>query len=391
MPNVERFLNLDDFERRARWVLPRPIWGYISNVAEDGKTAAANRDAFDDYVLRPSALQNVSSIALHNSLLGQDYALPFGIAPMGIVALSGYRGDTVLARAAQQAGIPMQLSGSSLIPMEEVSTAAPGSWFQLYTPESDEATDALLERVAKAGFSKLVVTVDYPVSPNPEHNIRSGFSSPLRPSPRLALDGLLRPRWLLGTCLRTLIKHGMPHFENLHATRDLPIVSRHIERDFAGRIRLDWDILARIRQRWHGQMLVKGILRPDDAQRAIEAGADGLIVSTHAGRQLDSTIAPLRALPGIVAVAGETPVMIDSGIRRGTDIIKALALGARHVFIGRPFNYALACAGQAGVARAIQLLAEELERDMALMGITRLQDIRPDHIAERHARPGSSD
>jgi L-lactate dehydrogenase (cytochrome) len=386
MPSINRFLNLHDFERGARRALPRPIWGYVANAAEDGKALRANRDAFDDYALVPRTLNDVSNVSLETSLFGQSYGAPFGIAPMGIVALSGYRGDTVFARAARAANIPMMLSGSSLVPMEEVGAVTPNGWFQLYMPETNEAVDALLERVARAGFTKLVVTVDYAAPPNPENNIRSGFSSPLRPRPRLALDGLLRPRWLLGTFFRTLVRHGMPHFENLHATRGLPIISRHVERDFSGRTRLNWNTLAYVRERWQGKLMVKGILHTDDARRAVDTGTDGLIVSNHGGRQLDTAVAPLRMLPDIVKAAGERPVMVDSGVRRGTDVLKALALGARFVFLGRPFNYALACAGEPGVARAIYLLSAEIRRDMALLGITRTEDMTRERLLETRAK-----
>ena len=375
MASVDRFLNLHDFEKAARKSLPRPIWGYVSNAAEDSKSLRGNRLAFDDYALLPRTLNDVSERSLTTTLFGTEHAAPFGIAPMGIVALSGYRGDTVLARAATESGIPSVLSASSLVPMEEVAAVAPDGWFQIYMPETRDAIEALLTRVKRCGFSKLIVTVDYPVPPNPENNIRSGFSSPLRPGVRLALDGLLRPRWLLGTFLRTLMRHGMPHFENLYASRGLPIISKHVDRDFSGRTKLNWDTLAFVREQWPGALIVKGILHPKDATQAIAAGADGLILSNHGGRQLDTAVSPLRMLPDVVQVAGDVPVMIDSGFRRGTDVLKALALGARFVFLGRPFNYALAASGQPGVGRAIDVLKRELLRDMALLGVNRVDEI----------------
>lgn len=386
MASVDRFLNLYDFEIAARKMLPRPIWGYVANAAEDSKALQANRLAFDDYALLPRTLNDVSRVSLKTTIFGTEYAAPFGIAPMGIVALSGYRGDTVLARAAADSAIASVLSASSLVPMEEVAAVAPDGWFQLYMPETREAIESLLARVKRCGFTKLVVTVDYAVPPNPENNIRSGFSSPLRPSLRLALDGLLRPRWLFGTFLRTLLRHGMPHFENLYATRGLPIISKNVNRDFSGRTQLNWDTLAFVRQQWQGPLIVKGILHPDDATKAIAVGADGLILSNHGGRQLDTVASPLRMLPDVVRVAGDVPVMIDSGFRRGTDVLKALALGASFVFLGRPFNYALAVGAQPGVGRAIDLLKSELMRNMALLGVNRVDEIGPERLIRNAER-----
>ncbi|WP_322528791.1 alpha-hydroxy acid oxidase [Salinicola sp. LHM] len=379
---LSRIRNFLDLERAGKRHLPRPIYGYVANAAEEGKSLAANRAAFDDYCFVPRALRNVSRVSLETELLGTRYAAPFGIAPMGISALSAYRGDLALARAASRAEVPMIMSGSSLIPMEEVAKIDGSDWFQAYLPGDRPGIEALLERIERAGFRNLVITVDYAVPPNPDNNRRSGFSSPIRPSARLALDGLLKPRWLYGTFYKTLRHHGIPHFENNHATRGIPVISRNVNRDFSGRTHLDWDYLALVRERWPGNLVVKGILHPEDAKRAKDHGADGIIVSNHGGRQLDGTIAPLRALPDIVEAVGDYPVMIDSGFRRGTDVLKALALGARFVFFGRPFNYAAAYAGEAGVEHAIHLMREEIARDMALLGITEIHQMDKSRLRE---------
>ncbi|OHY98369.1 alpha-hydroxy acid oxidase [Salinicola sp. MIT1003] len=379
---LSRIRNFLDLERAGKRHLPRPIYGYVANAAEEGKSLAANRAAFDDYCFVPRALRNVSRVSLETELLGTRYAAPFGIAPMGISALSAYRGDLALARAASRAEVPMIMSGSSLIPMEEVAKIDGSDWFQAYLPGDRPGIEALLERIERAGFRNLVITVDYAVPPNPDNNRRSGFSSPIRPSARLALDGLLKPRWLYGTFYKTLRHHGIPHFENNHATRGIPVISRNVNRDFSGRTHLDWDYLALVRERWPGNLVVKGILHPEDAKRAKDHGADGIIVSNHGGRQLDGTIAPLRALPDVVEAVGDYPVMIDSGFRRGTDVLKALALGARFVFFGRPFNYAAAYAGEAGVEHAIHLMREEIARDMALLGITEIQQMDKSRLRE---------
>lgn len=372
---LARMLSLDDFEDAARRRLPRPIFGYVAGAAEDNQSLQDNRRAFAQYGFAPRVLVDVSQRTQRTELFGRGYASPFGIAPMGISALSAYRGDVVLARAARDAGIPAILSGTSLIPLEEVIQQAPGTWFQAYLPGDPAKIDALVERARRAGYETLVLTVDIPVSANRENNVRTGFSTPLKPSLRLVWDGLTRPRWLAGTFLRTLMAHGMPHFENSFATRGAPIVSASVLRDFTARDHLSWQHVARIRRQWPGTLIIKGILHPQDAALARQHGVDGVIVSNHGGRQLDGAISPLRALPGVVDAAGGMTVMMDSGVRRGGDVLKALALGARFVFVGRPFNYAAAVGGQAGVAHAINLLHAEVDRNMAMLGINTVQEM----------------
>ncbi len=375
---LRAMLSLDDFEGAARRHLPRPLFGYVAGAAQDNLSLRGNRSAFEEWDFVPRVLVDVSRRSQRTELFGQCYASPFGIAPMGLAALCAYRGDIALARAAREAGIPMVLSGSSLIRMEDVIAAAPGTWFQAYVPGDASRIDALLDRVAAAGFRTLVVTVDLAVPGNRENNVRSGFSTPLRPSLRLALDGLARPRWLLGTFARTLLRHGMPHFENSFAERGAPILSPSVLRDFSARDHLTWGHLAQIRRRWNGVLVVKGILHAQDAALARDHGADGVIVSNHGGRQLDGAVPPLRALPAVVeALGGSVPVMLDGGVRRGGDVLKALALGAKFVFVGRPFNHAAAIAGQAGVAHAIGLLREEVDRDMAMLGVNGCGELGP--------------
>ncbi len=388
MPDLSRILALKDFEPAARRLLPRPIFGYVNGAAEDNRSLRDNRAAMDAWSLIPRTLVNVSERSQAVTLFGTRYASPFGIAPMGLAALSGYGGDLALACAAREAGIPAVLSGSSLTPLEEVAQAAPGTWFQAYLPGDVDRILALLARVRRAGYETLVVTVDIPVGANRENNLRTGFSTPLKPSLRLAFDGLTRPRWLLGTFARTLLVRGMPHFENSFAERGAPIVSRNVMRDFSARDHLDWSHLARIRAAWPGPLVVKGLLSDADAALAVRTGVDGLIVSNHGGRQLDGAVAPLRALERIVDAAGErTAVMIDSGFRRGTDVLKALALGARLAWVGRPFNYALAVAGQAGVAHGIALLRAEIDRDMAMLGVRSCDELGRQHLLAHGAAP----
>ncbi|KDP88247.1 (S)-2-hydroxy-acid oxidase [Cupriavidus sp. SK-3] len=369
-------LSLADFEVAAKRVLPRPIFGYIAGAAEDGKSLAANRTAFDEVKFRPKVLVDVSGRSQATEIFGQRYASPFGVAPVGISAIAAYRGDVVLAQTAREEQIPAIMSGTSLIPMEAVHAAAPGTWFQAYLPGDAARRDALIERIEAAGFATLVLTVDIPVWANRENNVRTGFSLPLRPSVRLAFDGVSRPRWLAGTFARTLVSSGMPHFENSFASRGAPILSASAIRDTTGRDHLSWTDIERIRKRWRGNLVIKGILHPSDAARAVALGADGIIVSNHGGRQLDGAVEPLAALPEICeAVAHKTTVMMDSGIRRGGDVLKALALGARFVFLGRPFVYAAAVGGAEGVRHAITLLRDEVDRNMAMLGATTIADV----------------
>jgi len=382
-------LCLDDFEAAARRHLPGPVFAYVSGGVERNHTLRANAGAFDAWEFVTRVLIDTSKRSTGTSLFGRTWSAPIGIAPMGICALSAYRGDLVLTQAAASENVPMIMSGSSLIRLEEIVEANPQAWFQAYLPGAEAEIVALIERVKAAGYGTLVVTLDASIASNRENNIRAGFSTPLRPSARLAWEGLTHPRWLFGTFLRTMLRHGMPHFENNHARRGAPILSASVLRDFSDRGHLGWQHIRMIRAMWPGTLVIKGILDVRDARMAVDHGADGLIVSNHGGRQLDSTVSPLRVLPGIVQACPEVPVMIDSGFRRGTDVLKALALGAKFVFVGRPFNYAASVAGEAGVRKAISLLRDEVSRDMAMLGVTSVADIRGDFLMPSHPRASS--
>ena len=377
---LSKILSLADFEREAEKRLPRPIFGYVAGACEDGQSLRANRDVFAEYELLTRILVDISKRSHQVEVFGKTYNAPFGMAPMGITAMSAYRGDVVLAEAAARANVPMIMSGSSLIRMEELVERAPDAWFQAYLPGKTEQIAPLIDRVAAAGFKTLVITVDTPSSANRENNVRSGFSTPLRPSVRLAWQGITHPRWLFGTFLKTLVRHGMPHFENSFATRGAPIMSANVMRDFSSRGHLHWDHVRAIRAQWKGPMVIKGILHPADAALCKQYGMDGVIVSNHGARQLDGAVAPLRVLPQILDAFKDGPVMLDSGVRRGSDIVKAIALGARCVFLGRPFNYAAAVGGPAGVDHAISLLEQEVSRNMAMMGVNTLKELTPEFL-----------
>ena len=373
--HLAKFLALDDFEVAARRHLPRMLYGFIAGGAERNEAVRGNAESYADHAFVPRVLADVSARNTHKMLFGHSYAAPFGIAPMGASAICAYRSDLVMARAAASANVPMILSAASLIRLEDVRAEGPTAWYQAYLPGDEARIVALVDRVAAADFDVFVLTADVPVPANRENNIRTGFSVPIKPSLKLAWDVLAHPAWSLGTFARTVAQHGMPHFENMDATRGPPIVSRALERAVGNRDQLSWEHVKLIRRRWKGPLVIKGVLSPADVRMAKDCGVDGVIVSNHGGRQLDGAIAPLRALPGIVEAARGMTVMLDGGVRRGTDVLKALALGADFVFAGRPFLFAASVGGEAAVRHAIGILATEIARDMALLGVRELSEV----------------
>lgn len=371
---LRNILSLNDFEPIATRRLPRCVFGFIEGGAEDGLALRGNRQAFEEIALMPRVLVDTSARSATVHTLGQTWNEPFGIAPMGAMGVAAYRADLIMAQAAAEAGIPFILSGSSLIAMERIIKVNPDAWFQAYLSHQEEVNTALIARIASCGFKRLVITLDVPVPGNREADIRNGYQSPLRPSWRLAWDGLTHPRWLFGTFLRTLKCEGMPHFTNM-AAAPVPMISRHAFRTHR-RDNLSWEHLRRLREQWKGHLVIKGILSPSDAACARDLGIDAVIVSNHGGRQLDSALSSIRALPALSREAGSMDMLLDSGVRRGTDVIKALSLGAAQVFIGRPFLYAAAVGGLDGVRHAISLLRTEVHRDLALLGACSVGELR---------------
>ena len=377
---LRRYLSLDDFEATARRRLPKFLYGYIAGAAETDAALRDNRRAFDEYGFVPRVLNDVSGREQTTKLFGRTYSSPFGIPPMGSAALCAYRGDIVLTRAAAAMNVPMILSASSLITLEDVQRENPSAWYQAYLAGDAARIEPLVDRVAAAGYDTFVVTADVPVAPNRENNIRNGFQVPLAITPRVAWDTISHPDWLFGTWARTVINHGMPHFENMDAVRGPPVLSKNLMRNIGKRDQLAWKHVELIRRRWKGKLVVKGLISPADARIARESGVDGVIVSNHGGRQLDCTVSSLRTLPEISGQADGMTVMLDGGIRRGTDVLKALALGAHFVFIGRPLLFAAVAAGEAGVRRALTLLRDEIDRDMALLGIRSIGEVSSDLV-----------
>jgi L-lactate dehydrogenase (cytochrome) len=380
----KNILCLEDFEEPARRFLPRPIFGYVQGGVESNTARDRSRAAFADWEFMPRVLVDSRRRHQKTTLLGRSYDLPFGFPPMGGTSLAAYRGDSVLAEVAAELNTVMIQSGVSLTPMERVREIGSTAWFQAYLPGEKEIIVPLVERAQRAGFDTLVLTVDVQVPANRENNVRTGYNSPLRPTPRLAWDCLLRPRWLFGAFGRTVLEHGMPHLENMGFER-IPVMG-NLERPRLARDGLSWEHVELMRKMWKGKLVLKGVLASQDVRIARESGVDGILVSNHGGRQLDYSVAPLRALPGAVAEAGNMAIMVDGGIRRGTDVLKALALGAHYVFVGRPFLYAASIAGAAGVHHAASLLKDEISRDMAMLGISSLAEMKRELLVPANTR-----
>jgi L-lactate dehydrogenase (cytochrome) len=376
-------LALDDFERHARRRLPNMIFQFVKGGVETGSGISAVHESFKQYSFVPRMFRDVSGRSQKTDLFGHHWAHPFGVAPLGGAAFVSYQADIMLAKAARSMNVPMILSASSLISMEDVISANPDAWFQAYLAGDQPRIDKLLDRVESAGFRTLVVTGDTPILGNREHNMRNGFSMPIKITPKVMWQSATSPRWLLGTVAQTFLKHGAPHFENTDAERGPPMMSSKV-RNTNARDKLCWKNVEAIRKKWKGNLVIKGLMAPEDAFIARDIGADAVILSNHGGRQLDYSIPPLHTLPEIASAKGSMKVMLDSGIRRGTDVLKAMALGADFVFLGRPFLYASVIGGQYGVEHAMQILNDEIDRDMALVGVTRPEQLTEEFLRQTH-------
>jgi isopentenyl diphosphate isomerase/L-lactate dehydrogenase-like FMN-dependent dehydrogenase len=364
---LSRALNIEDLRAIARRRLPRIVYEYLEGGSEDQVTLAANREVFEAIKFAPRTLVDVSHRSQKATLFGRVYECPIGIAPMGAAGLFWREGDIALARAARSANIPFVLSTHSFVPLERLAWEAGGPpWFQLYMPREREAARKLVRRAAETGCEALVLTTDVPVGSNREYNERNGFSLPLRLGPRKVLDGLTHPRWLCGVFAPVWLSRRNPMKLPEWTTR---------------RDHMSWSDLAWLRDAWPRKLFVKGVLAVEDAQLALEHGADGIFVSNHGGRQLDGVPSAIEALPQIAsAVGGRLTIIVDGGIRRGSDVVKALALGADMVFVGRAAMYGLAAGGEAGVRRALQLLRAEIDRVLALLGCASIRDLGPQYL-----------
>lgn len=368
--------NVADFAAAARRRLPRVVWDYLDGGAEDETTLRDNRAGFERLKIMPRVLTGNAKRDQSVELFGTRFASPFMIGPTGLNGLFWPDADLALALAAASADVGFALSTASNNSLEEVAATGSGTrWFQLY-PWGDAAFSArLLERAKRSGYSAVIVTVDTLTAGKRERDLRNGFSHELRITPRVVLDGLAHPAWLRSVWLG----RGMPRFENL-AEFLPPGASASQLADFTRSQRnpsFAWEDIERLKRTWEGPLLVKGILASADAVRALEAGADGVVVSNHGGRQLDGAPATIDALPYIVAaIGGRGRVLVDGGFRRGSDIVKAVALGADAVLLGRSTLYGLAAAGQAGATRVLAILRDEVDRTLALAGARSLVDLQ---------------
>lgn len=379
-------LDLDDFQRLAKPKLPKAVYGYVANGAEAMVARDNNRSAFQHWRMVTRVLRDVSRRSQATTLFGRRYAAPFGIAPMGASAVVAYDADNRMARAAREAGIAFVLSANSITPLEELARTNPDAWFAAYQSPDHAKIERMLARVERAGYDVYVLTVDVPVGSNRVNDKRAGYSMPLRPTPKLTWDGLTHPRWLAGTFGRTFLKRGVPSIGNLEADHAVGLFSREVA-VIAGHDDFAWREAELIRKLWRGKFVIKGLLSPEDARMARDLGADGIVVSNHGGRQLDAAVSPLEMLPSIKAESGGMAVLVDSGFRHGTDVLKALALGADFVFVGRPFLFAAAVAGEAGVQRAIGILSKEIDIDLALLGLDRVGNAGPETLREAITPP----
>ncbi|MBY4593970.1 alpha-hydroxy acid oxidase [Ottowia caeni] len=372
--------NVHDYREKARQRLPKGLFEFVDRGTEDEHALRRMRDAFDAIELSPSVLTDVSKRTAKTNLFGREWSYPLAIAPTGVAGLMWYEGELALAKAAAAAGIPFTLATGSLTSIEKVAAEAGGNlWFQLYVWPDKKQSYALIERARLNGFETLVVTVDTAVPSNREYNFRNGFTVPFSLSWANAYDVLTHPRWLLGVLGRYVLTTGMPRYENYPSSEKRRVTAAPVGRAMPKTDMLTWDDFRDLRKAWPHKLLVKGILRREDALRAVDIGADGVIVSTHGGRILDSAIPSIRALPGVVdAVGNRVPVLVDSGIRRGSDIVKALALGASAVLAGRGPLYGVAVEGQPGAARVLEMLHQETLRVMGLVGKSTVQELTRD-------------
>ena len=368
-------ITIEDLRKRARRRLPRAVFDYIDGAAEDEVTLRRNRAAFQRLTFRPRVLVDVSQINQATTVLGQRLQTPIILAPTGLCGMASYRGEVPAARAAVRTGSVFTLSTMSAVSIEDVAREAPGPhWFQLYVWRDRALTRSLVERAQAAGYTALMLTVDVPVLGQRERDLRNGATIPPRVTVRNALDSAQKIGWLW-----RMARNPWIDFANVKDARAGQqgrafALGRYVNEQFDPSV--DWDDLAWFRALWPGPLALKGLMTGEDAQRAVDGGVDAVIVSNHGGRQLDGLPAAIDVLPEVVdAVGGRAEVLLDGGVRRGSDVVKALALGARACLIGRPYLYGLGASGQAGAEQAISILRAEIARVLALLGRPTLADL----------------
>ena len=376
---LARARNIADLRELARRRVPGFAFEYVEGGAEDESSLRRNRSSFEHLQLLPRTLIDSSRRQLRTTILGTPAEAPLIIAPTGLNNMLHPEGDLALARAAARRGIPFTLSSLSTTRLEDVAARAGGRlWLQLYVLKDRAIARDLMQRAAAAGYEALLFTTDANVFGSREWDQRN-FSVPGRPTLRAALDTLRHPGWLLD-----LLRNGVPRFRNVESF--LPpgkasAVGGSTVLPGLFEATITWDDIAWIRQFWRGKLLVKGVLSAGDAERALALGCDGVVLSNHGGRQLDYCVAAIDVLPEVAAaIGGRMPILIDGGVRRGTDVIKALALGAQGVMLGRATLYGLAAGGEAGVARALEMLCTEADRTLGLLGCNSVSELGPVHV-----------
>ena len=365
--------SMSDARRLAQKRLPRMIFNYVDGAASDEKAAQLNVGRLSDLRLMPRVLRDVGARRLTGQILGMDVGLPFGIAPMGMCNLSWPGGDRALARLAASRQIPLCVSTAASTPLETMIEMADGyAWFQLYAGQSDAFVNELIDRAEAAGYKHFILTVDVPVLSMRNRERSTGFGHPPRMDLASVMDFASHPRWVLSTLMA-----GVPKPMNFHTSVHVSAFDRT-----ANRAGADWDFLARLRARWPHKLIIKGVQSPDDARRMATMGVDAIYVSNHGGRQLNAAPAVIDSLPQIRAAVGDDIVLVfDGGVRRGEDVIKARAAGADFVMAGRPFLYGLGAAGEKGIHRITDILAEEADITLGLIGETDLTALGADNLA----------
>ncbi len=374
---------IEDLRIVAQRRIPRMFYDYVDSGSYTESTYRANEAALGQIRLRQRVGADISARSLKTVMAGQPVAMPVALAPTGLAGMMRGDGEILAARAAQRFGVPFTLSTMSICSIEDVAQSVPGPfWFQLYVMRDRAFVERLIQRAASAGCSALVVTLDLPVGGQRHKDIKNGLSTP----PRLSVANLLnmagKPAWSW-----SIARAKRRHFGNIvghvEGVDDMSSLASWVKHQFDPA--MSWADIEWIRKLWRGKLIVKGILDPVDAQRALDAGADVVVVSNHGGRQLDGAVSSIESLPAVVDAVGErVEVWLDSGVRTGQDVLKALALGARGTMIGRAFLYGLAAAGEAGVQKSLQIIAAELDTTMALCGCTDIAAIGPQVLAPRH-------
>ncbi|MFC0204972.1 alpha-hydroxy acid oxidase [Novosphingobium soli] len=373
--------NIAQVRALARRRLPRAIWEFIERGTEDDLLVERNVAALQAVQLLPRTLRDVSQRSAEIELFGRRQPLPLVIAPTGVSDLLWHRGERAIARGAAAAGIPFTQTTSSTTSFADIAgCATAGHWMQMYLWERCDLSWQVVDAAREAGAEVLVLTVDTPMWPLREFNRRAGMSNPIRPNATLVSDFLKRPSWFASVIGRYYVEGGLPQFANYPPEvggKLTGTVSR-----VANSASVCWDDVRVLRRRWPGKLVVKGVLSAEDARIALDHGVDGIGVSNHGGRNFDSSPPAIDVLAGIVdAVGDRTTVLFDSGVRRGADVVKALAIGARAVLVGRATLYGCAAAGEAGVRHAIDLLANEIDVAMAMVGVTRLDQLDRSYLA----------